>query len=162
MGAVVAVAQSDHRYPFPPDDLESLGHFPPRTQCRNALRFECLLIHKHHFLPRHTLKVRRVLVRSERAEPRREVVQYYRVEIFFVFLRAALVISCGGWRRSTLAVGAEARRAASGPSRTTPPSIASTIPLQPRKSGYTTESKARLSEPTTSSGDLRREELHLW
>ena len=81
---------------FPPDDLESLEHLPPRTQCRNALSLECLLIHKHHFLPRHTLKVRRVLVQSERAEPSRDVVQYCRVEIFFVFLRAAVVISCGG------------------------------------------------------------------
>ena len=50
----------------------------------------------------------------------------------------------------------------SGPTRTAVPSIASTIPLQPRESGYTTESKARLSEPTTSSGDLRRKELCLW
>ena len=84
---------------FPPDDLESLEHFPPRTKGRNALRLERLFVHKHHFLPRHTLKVRRVLVQSERSKPSRDVVQYCRVEIFFVFLRtaaAAVVSSCGG------------------------------------------------------------------
>ena len=91
------MARSDHRCQFPPDDLERLEHFPSRTQCRNALRLECLLIHKYHFLPRHTLKVRRVLVQSERAEPSRDVVQYCGVEIFFVFLRTAVVvITCGG------------------------------------------------------------------
>ena len=69
----------------------------------NALRLERLLVHEDHFLPRHTLKVRRVFVQSERAEPSRDIVQYCRVEIFFVFLRtaataAAVVVSssCGG------------------------------------------------------------------
>ena len=72
---------------FPPDDLESLEHFPPRTKGRNALRLERLLAHHHRFLPGHTLEVRRVLVQSERAEPSRDVVQYCRVKIFFAFLR---------------------------------------------------------------------------
>ena len=78
---------------FPLDDLESLDHFP-RTERRNAMPFERLLIHQHHFLPRHTLKVWHVLVQSERAEPSRDVCG---VEIFFVFLRAAAaVIFCRG------------------------------------------------------------------
>ena len=41
---------------FPLDDLESLEHFPPRTERRNALRLERLLVHQHHSPPRHTLK----------------------------------------------------------------------------------------------------------
>ena len=82
---------ADH---LPPDDLERLEHFPPHTQHSNALRLERLFIHKHHFLLGHILKVRRELVQSERAKPRRYV-QYCRVEIFFVFLRTA-AISCRG------------------------------------------------------------------
>ena len=35
----------------------------------------CSSIHKHHFLPGHTLKVRCVLVQSERVEPYRDLVQ---------------------------------------------------------------------------------------
>ena len=85
--AVGAVAPSDH---FPLDDLESLEHFPPLTERRNALRLEHLLIH-HHFLLRHTLNVRRVLVQSERAVPSRDVCGEG-VEIFFVFLRAAAAV----------------------------------------------------------------------
>ena len=76
-----------------------LSIFPPRTKGRNALRLERLLVHRHHFLPGDTLKVRRILVQSERAEPRRDVVKYCRIEIFFVFLctaAAAVVSPCSG------------------------------------------------------------------
>ena len=54
---------------------------------------------KYHFLPRHTLKVRRVLVQSERAEPCRNIIQDSRVEIFCVFLRAAVSRDAGDDRR---------------------------------------------------------------
>ena len=89
--AISQKLSADH---LPPNDLERLEHFPPHTQRSNALRLERLFIHKHHFLLGHILKVRRVLVQSERAKPRRDV-QYCQVEIFFVFLHTA-AISCRG------------------------------------------------------------------
>jgi hypothetical protein len=39
-------------------ELERLGHLPTRTERRDTLRLECLLVHHHHFLPGHTLLVK--------------------------------------------------------------------------------------------------------
>jgi hypothetical protein len=74
---------------------KSLEHLPARTdsECRDAWCLECLVYH-HHFLLRHTFKVRRVLVQSERVQPPNYVVKKRRAEIFFVLLRAA--VSCAG------------------------------------------------------------------
>ena len=88
------------------------AHFPARTERRDALRLECLLIHRHHLLLRHALEIRRVFVQPEGAQPPSHVVQNRRVDIFFVLLHA--VVPCG---TSFTAGTPEARRVFSGPIR---------------------------------------------
>ena len=42
---------------FPPHNLKCLEHLPTRSKRRNSLRLESLLIHHHHFLPRHPFEL---------------------------------------------------------------------------------------------------------
>ncbi len=63
---------------LPANDLERLEHHPARTERRDALRLECLLV-RHHYLPglpRHVLKVRRVHVQREHARLPSHTVQH--------------------------------------------------------------------------------------
>ena len=93
------------------NDLKSLEHIPARTERRDALRLECLLVHHYHFLPGHPFKVRRVLVQPERVQPPSHVVQHRRVEMLLVLLRSSVPCrSC------------HPRRTASGPPETAMPS----------------------------------------
>ncbi|KAH9043528.1 hypothetical protein EDB83DRAFT_2407587, partial [Lactarius deliciosus] len=49
--------------PFPPGAIPNLEqrHTEHRDKHRDALRHECLSVHRHHLLPRHALKVWHVL-----------------------------------------------------------------------------------------------------
>ncbi|KAF8258255.1 hypothetical protein EI94DRAFT_1755185, partial [Lactarius quietus] len=88
---------------FPPNNLESLEHLATHPKRRNTPRLECLLIHSHHFLLRHTFEIRRVLVQPERAQPPRHVVQHRGVKTFFV-LRSA--VPCGSTFITTITLQA--------------------------------------------------------
>ena len=58
------------------NDFESLEHRLARTERRDAMRLECLLVHHHNILPRHALKAQHALVKPERVQPPSHVVQH--------------------------------------------------------------------------------------